>query len=53
VGKDNCDNFSMSVCVNERPDSSSLQARVCGPMAERLRSPSGSVLQLHGDLHMA
>jgi hypothetical protein len=33
--------------VNERPDSSSLQARVCGSMAEKLWSPSGSV---HGSI---
>jgi hypothetical protein len=26
---------------------------VCVSMAEKLRSPSGSVLQFHGDPHMA
>jgi hypothetical protein len=30
--------------VSERPDSSSLQARVCDPMVEKLWGPSGSVL---------
>jgi hypothetical protein len=51
--KDNCNNFSVSVCVNEQPDSSLLQARVCGPTAERLGGPSVSILQLRGDPDMA
>jgi hypothetical protein len=51
-GEDDCNNFSVNVCVNELPDSSSLQARVCGSTAERLWSPGGSVLWFHGDLHM-
>jgi hypothetical protein len=39
--------------VSEQPDSSSLQARVCGSMAEKLQGLSWSVLWYHGEPHMA
>jgi hypothetical protein len=52
-GKENCNNFRVSESVNERPDSSSLKARVCGPVAEKLQGPSGSVLWYCGEPHMA
>jgi hypothetical protein len=47
--KKNYNNFG----VNEWPDSSLLQARVCGSMAEKLWSLSGSVLWFRGDPYMA
>jgi hypothetical protein len=52
-GKNNCNNFSVNVYVSEQPDLSLLLARVCGPMAEKLQDLSGSVLQYHGEPHMA
>jgi hypothetical protein len=45
--------FGVNGCVNKQPDSSLLQAQVCGSMAKRLQSPSASVLQFHGDSHAA
>jgi hypothetical protein len=42
----------VNVCVYEQPDSSLLQAQVCGSMAERLWSPHGSVLRFRGDPRM-